>query len=98
MKISVFAPNKMRISDRYLSSKIDYSKGEWRGIPFESYEVFINFIAGKSEEDRKSMTYKKTVGTKEEAEKIQANALKIISTYLKNPNDPLLQTTVYSFE
>lgn len=84
----------MKLSERYLSSKIDHSKGEWRGIPFEGYEVTINFIAGKSEEDRKTMSYKKTTATKEEAEKIQGSAIKIIKTYLKNPNDPSIQTRI----
>lgn len=72
----------MKISKRYLSSKIDHIKGNWLGIPFEHYVCVINFLAG-----RKGNTIRKTFrhefATKEEAKKMEDQALYVIKDYLK---------------
>lgn len=73
----------MKLSDRYLSSKIDHIKGDWLGIPYEHYVLVINFLAGEKKSDSIRKTFKHEFATKQEAKKMEDMALYIIKDYLK---------------
>ena len=79
------------IEDRYLSSKITHNEGNFKGIPWENYEVVINFLAGEAP-NYFTLKYTKKCSTKKEAEKLESQALSIIRKYIKNPNDKFFKT------
>ncbi len=73
----------MKLSDRYLSSKIDHIKGIWMGIPFENYTLVINFLSGKKKSSIIRKTFKHEFATEREAKDMEGKALCIIKDYLK---------------
>lgn len=79
------------IEDRYLSSKITHNKGDFKGIPWESFEVVINFLAGETP-NYFSVKYSKECATRKEARKLELQAISIIRKYIKNPNDKFFKT------
>ncbi len=83
----------MKIDKRYLSSKIDHNKGEWRGIPWENWEVTINFLLGK-EPNIEQKTIKKECATEKEAKKLQSQALKIIRLAISDPENEFFKQRV----
>lgn len=79
--------------DRYLSSKITHNKGDFRGIPWENWEIVINFLSGNAP-NYESKSYRKECATKKEAKQLESRALSIIKRYLKNPNDEFFKQRV----
>ena len=73
----------MKLSDRYLSSKIDHIKGDWLGIPYEHYLLVINFLGGEKRSDNNRQTFKHEFATKKEAQKMEDKAFFVIKDYLK---------------
>lgn len=71
----------MKLSDIYLSSKIDHIKGDRLGIPFEHYTLVINFLVGKNKDDNIRKTLKYEFATKKEAKEMEGKALRIIKDF-----------------
>ena len=82
------------LSDRYLSSKINYNKGDFRGISWENWEVTINFIDGYSP-NYVSKSYKKECSTEKEAKQLQSRALSIVKRAVENPDDEFFKQIIF---
>jgi len=72
----------MKIENRFLSSKITHNKGDFRGIPWENWEVVINFLDGTTP-NLVAKTFKKECSTEKEAKKLESKALSIIKLAVK---------------
>jgi|LauGreDrversion4_2_1035121.scaffolds.fasta_scaffold539717_2 hypothetical protein len=83
----------MLIRDRYLSSKITHNKGDFRNIPWENWEVVINFTAGNAP-DFETKSYRHECATEKEAKKLQSQALSIIKLAIKDPENKFFKQTV----
>ena len=83
----------MTIDDRYLSSKITHKKGDFKGIPWENWEIIINFIDGVAP-NYVSKSYRKECSTEKEAKQLQSKALLIIKKAIKNQNDEFFKQKV----
>ena len=80
---------KEKLSDRYLSSKITHNKGDFREIPWENWEVVINFLDGDV-----SKSFKRECSTEKEAKKLESKALSIIQLAITDPKNEFFKTTM----
>ena len=85
------------ISDRYLSSKINHNKGDFRGIVWENWEVVINFIDGIYP-NYTTKTYKNECASQKEAIKLESRALKIIELAVKDPNNEFFKQRIIKID
>lgn len=85
------------LEDRYLSSKITHNKGDFRGIPWENWEVVINFVAGHAP-DFETRTYKKECATEKEAKKLESRALSIIQLAITKPDEEFFKQRLIIIE